>query len=138
MTNLVNFTSKSDSIGVLASALCFLHCLATPFVFVAQTGLGKESILHPWWWSGMDMVFMAFSFFAVYWSARNTSKQQVKYALWGLWSALTLTIVNEKLEVVHVPEAVIYLLAISLISVHYYNQRYCCCEGNDCCTNINT
>jgi len=134
MTNLVNLTSKSDSIGTLASILCFLHCLATPFLFAAQAGMTVEHESHPWWWSSFDMIFLAISFFAVYWSARKTSKKWVTYAFWCLWTLLAVIIFNEKLEIGHLAEELIYLPTLGLISLHFYNRHYCHCENDNCCT----
>ena len=90
MLNLVNLSTRSDVIGAAASVLCFIHCLATPFLFVAHAGLtiGHES--HPLWWGALDIVFLAISFFAVYWSTRNTSKKWIKYAFWFSWLFLLL------------------------------------------------
>ncbi len=133
MTNLLNLSSKSDIIGAMASVLCFLHCLATPILFVAQAGLASAEESRPWWWGTMDMLFLAISFFAVYWSARNTSKQWIKYAFWSLWIMLALIIVNEKLEIGHLAEELIYVPTIGLILLHFYNRHYCRCENDGCC-----
>ena len=128
----MNFTSKSDIIGIIASTLCFVHCLITPFLLVAYTGslIGET---HTWWWGTLDLIFLAISFFAVYWSARTTSKAWVKHALWYSWLFLSLLILNEKLELWHLPEEIIYIPAIGLIVLHFYNRHYCHCEDENCC-----
>ncbi|CAN0596127.1 unnamed protein product [Ectocarpus sp. 12 AP-2014] len=133
MTNLVNLRYKSDIIGALASTLCFIHCLATPFFFVAQAGLAIGETLHPWWWGTLDILFLAIAFFAVYWSIKNTSKPRIKYTFWLLWMLLAMIVFNEKLEIAHLAEEVIYLPTLGLISLHYYNRRYCRCEDDNCC-----
>ncbi|NAS10631.1 MerC family mercury resistance protein [Flavobacteriaceae bacterium R33] len=130
---VVNLTSKSDFIGVMASSLCFVHCIATPLLFVAQAGSAVAGEVHPWWWGTLDLTFLLISFFAVYWSARKTSKKWVRYAFWGLWGALALIIINEKLELWRLAEEVIYLPTIGLIFLHFYNRRYCQCEDEHCC-----
>jgi hypothetical protein len=73
---------KSDVLGVLASGLCLIHCIATPFIFVAQTCSASCCSVAPTWWSTIDYVFLGISFFAIYWSVQNTSKNWIKYALW--------------------------------------------------------
>lgn len=131
--NANNMTSKSDLIGIIASALCFLHCLATPLLFVAHAGFTITEESHPWWWGTLDILFLAISFFAVYWSTANTAKRWIKYGFWSLWIILTLIIVNEKWEIGHLAEEVIYLPTLGLVFLHFYNRRYCQCEDEHCC-----
>ncbi|MEO0528239.1 MAG: MerC domain-containing protein [Bacteroidota bacterium] len=135
MTNLVNLTSKSDIIGAITSSLCFLHCLATPFLFVTQAGLTLGEASHPWWWGTIDIFFLTISFFAVLWSAKKTSKQWIKYSFWCLWTLLALIVLNEKSEIVHLAEIAIYFPTTGLILLHFYNRHYCRCENDDCCAN---
>lgn len=127
MINAINIKSKSDIIGATASSLCFLHCVATPFLFVAHASTVAIEASHPWWWGMLDIFFLIISFFAVYWSARKTSRSWIKYALWSAWLLLTLLIVNEKLELWHFSEEAIYVPAISLIVLHVYNRNFCQC-----------
>ena len=133
MISLMNLTSRSDIIGATASILCFVHCVATPFIFVAHAGLALGEESHPWWWGTLDIVFLVISFFAVYWSTRTTSKTWVKFAFWFAWLFLSFLIINEKLAFSHLPETLIYLPTIGLISLHYYNRRYCHCADDECC-----
>lgn len=133
MTSLVNLTSKSDIIGAAASTLCFVHCLATPLLFAAHAGLMTEETAHPWWWGMLDMVFLGISFFAVYWSVKNTTKTWIRYAFWALWLVLAFIIINEKFEITHLAEETIYLPTLALISLHFYNRRYCKCGNDVCC-----
>ena len=123
---------KSDSVGAIASGLCLLHCIATPLVFVVQP-ITSQIETAPVWWKSLDYVFLALSFFAVYWSALNTARNWVKYALWISWVALTIAIFNEKFEVFHWPELIIYIPAIALIFLHLFNRKYCQCADEKCC-----
>ena len=133
MIKTVNLTAKSDIIGVMASGLCFLHCVATPFLFVAHASSVVAGELHPWWWGTLDILFLAISFLAIYWSARTTSIKWIKSAFWFSWIFLSLLVLNEKLELGHIPEVVVYIPAIALIFLHFYNHRYCRYdEGNNC------
>ncbi|UII76218.1 MerC domain-containing protein [Flagellimonas sp. HMM57] len=133
---LSQLTVKSDWIGMFVSGLCLVHCLATPFIFLAYVNVGTHGEAHPFWWGLLDIVFLVFSFFAVYWSARNTSKAWVKYAFGFLWVVLSLVILNEKLELFHLPEAVIYPPTLGLIILHFYNRRYCNCNDETCCADV--
>ena len=126
---------KSDNIGALASGICLVHCIATPFIFVAAAN-HDHSHHHghtPLWWSVMDLLFIGISLVAVYWSARFSSKSWIKYALYFSWAGLAFFIFNEKLKLIHLPEALIYIPAISLILLHLYNKKYCQCNDDECC-----
>ena len=125
---------KSDSIGAIASSLCLAHCIATPILFVMQP-LAVHAETAPVWWKNLDYTFLLLSFFAVYWSVKNSSKTWVKYALWVSWIALTSAILNEKMELLHLGEIVVYGPAISLIFLHLYNRKYCQCADETCCAN---
>jgi len=129
--------NNSDSIGAIASSLCLIHCVATPFIFIAQTCSATCCESAPTWWTIIDYVFLAISFFAVYWSSNNSSKQWVKYSLWFNWIALCLLIINEKLQLYTIPEGIIYLPAMTLFVLHLYNQKYCRCNNNQCCKAVN-
>jgi hypothetical protein len=130
---IINFTSRSDIIGATASAMCFIHCLVTPFLFVAYSNTAIIGDTHPWWWGILDIVFLVISFFAVYWSTYNTSKQFLKYTFWTLWMLLAFIIINEKWEIAHIAEVFIYLTTLGLVFLHFYNRRYCQCENDKCC-----
>lgn len=133
--NLISLTSRSDIIGAIASIMCFVHCVATPFIFVAHAGLTHGMESHPWWWGTIDLAFLIISFFAVYWSTRNTTKRWIKYAFWFSWVFLSLILINEKVGLWHLAEELIYLPTLGLISLHFYNRRYCRCETDNCCAN---
>jgi len=136
--------NKADILGSLASGICLIHCLATPFLFMAHLEVGHHVHDHghdahghhhgasPFWWQMIDVAFLVISFAAVYWSARNSSKQWMKIALFISWAALAMVIFNEKLALFHWVEEVIYLPTLALIGLHLYNRRYCQCENNDC------
>ena len=132
---LINRTlPQSDLVGAVASSLCVVHCVATPFLFAVQsysvTGPGSSG---PAWWSFIDYVFVGITFFAVYYSVKNTSKNWMKYALYGSWGLLTLLIINEKTALVPLTEMCKYALAFTLVGLHLYNRKYCRCADESCC-----
>jgi len=59
----------------------------------------------------------------------------VKYALWISWVVLFITILNEKLNWIPLPEVMIYVAAFALVVLHLYNLKYCQCKTDKCCTN---
>ena len=125
---------KSDLVGAVASGLCVVHCIATPFLFIAQScsvsGCCESS---PAWWSSIDYLFIGITFFAVYHSGKSTSKPWVKYAMYAAWVILSLLILNEKLVFSPIPEWWKYITAFGLISLHLYNLKFCQCAEETCC-----
>ncbi|MEM7574832.1 MAG: MerC domain-containing protein [Bacteroidota bacterium] len=126
-------TNISNQMGSIVSGLCLIHCLATPFLFAAHLGIEEHHHASPVWWKSLDIIFLILAFWAVYWSARNSSKSWVKYAMYASWFFLSLVLLNERLELFHWREELIYLPTVSLIGLHIYNLRYCQCEDEECC-----
>ena len=54
----LNFTSKSDVIGAFASGLCMMHCIATPFFFIASACSATCCNTSPIWWQRLDYIFL--------------------------------------------------------------------------------
>ena len=100
--NLPNF--KYDSVGALASGLCILHCLATPFFFIASACSLSCCSNTPLWWQMMDYLFLGISFFAIKYATKSSSEDWVVQGLWVSWSVLFLFIVNLKFEWIHLAE----------------------------------
>ncbi len=126
---------KPDTYGAIASSLCVIHCLATPFIFITQTSVlhGDKSRI---WWSNLDYLFLIVSFLAVARSAKTTSKFYIKPALWINWTILFLLVINEKIEFIALPEIITYIVALSLSVLHIYNLKYCECNNNKCCNHL--
>jgi len=68
---MILLKQKPDSIGAIASTLCLIHCLATPFVFIAQSCTLTCCNGVPMWWGSIDYIFLIISFFTVYRSNLN-------------------------------------------------------------------
>lgn len=133
--NTITLKSNSDLLGSAASGLCLAHCLATPFLFAAHIGHVHGHHAHPEWWGALDVVFIAISFIAVYWSVRHSNRNWIKLSLWAGWILLAFVILNEKLTLIAIPEAAIYIPSVALVVLHLYNRRYCNCQREDCCVN---
>lgn len=132
---MILLKQKADSIGAISSALCLIHCIATPFIFVAQSSLFTLGTAVPSWWKVVDVFFLVISFFAIYRSVKTTSSNWIKPALWFNWVLLFLVIINEKIGVLAIPESSIYIPSIALIVLHVYNRKYCQCSTENCCIN---
>lgn len=125
-----------DTLGAVASSLCIVHCLATPLLFVVQSCSlsGGCTSAGPFWWQAIDYLFIGITFFAVYQSTRNSTRQWIKYALYANWVILTLLIFNAHFALFPFSEWVKHLTATGLIALHIYNLRYCKCAETACCT----
>jgi hypothetical protein len=128
---------SSDSIGAVASGLCIIHCIATPLLFIAQTCSATCCDASPTWWQWLDYAFLAVSFFAVWQTSKTSSKNWVANALWISWVLLLITILNEKLKLITLPETTIYLPALALVALHFYNLKYWRCKDDGCCIETN-
>ena len=132
--NFANALGKSDIIGASASALCAVHCMATPFLFVVQScHVDACCDASPGWWSAIDYAFIGITLAAVFFSARNSSRMWMKYALYASWVILTFFIVNEKMTWLSLAEEWKYGAAFGLISLHLYNRKFCRCTDDGCC-----
>jgi len=127
-------TLKTDKIGIIASTLCMIHCIATPFLFLAQSYSTSCCGASPNWWSSLDFLFLLISFFAIYQSSKNSSKTWVKYAMWVSWALLLTGLLNKKFQLLSVVESAMYFPAVMLVLLHLYNLRYCQCKTETCCT----
>lgn len=132
----LNSRFNSDMIGAIASGLCAVHCIATPFLFFAQScSVTKKCCASgPAWWSAIDHIFIVITFFAVYQSTKNTTKEWLKYAMFLTWVVLTFLMINEKMGFWGIADWGKYLAAGLLIVLHIYNLKYCQCAGDTCCT----
>lgn len=126
---------KSNGIGAIASFICLIHCIATPFLFVVQACSTSCCESTPTWWQWIDSLFLVIAFFAVYQSARTTTNKLISNSLWVSWSILLFIILNEKMLWVTLPQYSIYFPALSLIILHIYNRKYCHCKTDQCCAN---
>lgn len=125
---------NSDQLGALSSSICAVHCMATPFLFVAKSCSDVCCSGTPTWWRIIDVLFLVISFIAIYFSAKNSTNTKIKIGLWVSWVILALIIVNEYYNVLHLPHWLIYIPAVSLIVLHIYNRKYCRCKTDKCCT----
>lgn len=119
---------QSDWFGAAASALCLIHCLATPFIFVAKT-CSSAACCHssPLWWSAIDGLFAVVSFAAICWTAQRTQLRWMIPLLYGVWGLLMLVLLNDKLGW-YTMGAWAYVPALLLVALHLYNHRHCSCH----------
>ncbi len=126
------FNIKSDTVGALASGLCMLHCLATPFFFIASACSSSCCNNAPLWWQWMDYVFLGIAFFAIQQTSKSSKREWVVQGLWISWTVLFLFMLNIKLEWIQISENLKFIPAFALVGLHVYNMRFCQCE-KECC-----
>ncbi|MBI89636.1 MAG: hypothetical protein CMG60_06060 [Candidatus Marinimicrobia bacterium] len=126
------FNIKSDTVGALASGLCMLHCLATPFFFIASACSSSCCNNAPLWWQWMDYVFLGIAFFAIQQTSKSSKREWVVQGLWVSWTVLFLFMLNIKLEWIQISENLKFIPAFALVGLHVYNMRFCQCE-KECC-----
>ncbi len=124
---IIKPTLGADNLGIISSLLCFIHCLVTPFVFLATTCSEACTNASPYWWQFMDWLFLVLSLYAVYHTAKHTDKVWIKIGLVVSWLFLLFIVVNEYLEVLTIFKEIIYFPVITLSLFHFYNKKYCRC-----------
>lgn len=129
----MNYSIKGDYLGAVAGFLCLIHCVATPFLFIAKSCASTCCTDTPVWWQLIDYLFLIISFFAIYQSTKTTQKPWVKVALWICWTALSLIILNEQVQVIYLAKEIIYIPSILIVVLHLYNLKYCQCAKTECC-----
>ena len=127
---------KSDALGVISSALCMAHCIATPFLFLVTVTSCSQSCCSsaPIWYQWLDYVFILISFFAVFHSTKSSNVKWIKFALWLSWLGLLLAILNANVfQWVYLSNNIKFIPSFCLIGFHLYNLKFCKCSDKDCC-----
>ena len=125
----MNFTAKNinfsyDNLWIIASTLCMIHCIGTPFLFIAKACSTTCCADAPLWWKAIDYAFLIVSFFAIYYIAKKSSNNTLIFIFWFFWGLLAVTIFNETLALFTLPKNFIYFPAFSIIILHFYNIKF--------------
>ena len=124
---------NSDNLGILSSTLCFIHCFATPFVYVSFASLFNHNEFLSFSWKGINLIFIVFSLIAVNRSTKKTTSKIIKPIFWFSWCFLFFVLFNEEVKFIELPELVSYLCALNLAGIHVYNLNFCGCKDENCC-----
>ena len=125
---------NSDHVGITTGILCVIHCMFSPFFYVYQASISSNNFEASFLWDSMNYIFIIISFIAVYKSVLNSSNSIIKSILFISWFALTILILNEQFEILHLQEVYTYLSASILCVTHFYNLKNCRCDNDDCCS----
>ena len=126
---------KPDNLGIIASTLCVIHCISTPFFFIAQVGSARCCDATPLWWGCVDFFFLIISFLAIYRATQKTLHNWMKHSLWLCWFLMFVLVLNEKIAWIPLHENLLYFSAVALIVLHFYNKKYCQYNTTKCATN---
>ena len=124
-----------DSIGIIASTLCTIHCIVTPFIFIAKACTSICCANAPTWWVMIDYIFLFISLLAIFFISKNLTAQWLKISFWLSWVVLLFTILNHSFDILYLPQNFIYIPSFSIIALHFYNLKFCKCERETCCAN---
>ena len=124
-----------DSIGIIASTLCTIHCIVTPFIFIAKACTATCCSEAPSWWLMIDYLFLIISFIAIFFISKNLTIKWLKNTFWISWIVLLVTIANHSINLLYIPKNFIYIPSSLIIILHFYNLQFCKCEDGTCCSN---
>ena len=129
------YKQNADHIGSIATFLCLIHCIIAPYIFLSYTVSTaiEQHVELPTWWGFIDSTLLSISIAAVYWSSKNSTSNWIKAGLYSNWVFITFLIVNEKFDLFHIAESLIYIPTACLIALHQYNRKYCKCQDDSCC-----
>jgi len=122
---------NADKLGIVSSSLCLIHCIVTPFLFLAKTSSLTSFTDEPVWWHFIDYLFLIVSFIAIKQATKKSTKNWLTIVFWSVWVLLLLAIINETFEIIMLSELFTYIPAIIIIILHFYNHRYCKRVGNN-------
>ena len=124
-----------DNVGIIAGTLCMIHCISTPFLFIAKACSSVCCADAPVWWQLIDYAFLIISFIAIYFITKKSTLSWIKITFWISWFLLLLTLLNHTFRIISLPEYLIYIPASAIIILHFYNLKFCKCSEDSCCIN---
>tara|TARA_B100000614_G_scaffold234605_1_gene230728 strand:- start:488 stop:892 length:405 start_codon:yes stop_codon:yes gene_type:complete len=122
-----------DAIGMFAGILCTIHCLATPLLFIAKACSTTCCSDAPTWWIMIDYLFLLISFIAIYFINKSLTIKWLKISFWISWIILLFTIFDHSFGIFILPQNFIYIPSALIISLHFYNLKFCKCKTGTCC-----
>ena len=79
-----------DKIGIISSSLCMIHCMGTPFIFIAKACTTTCCSNAPTWWLMIDYLFLIISFVAIYFTTTKELKSWINISFWTICPRLIL------------------------------------------------
>ncbi len=122
-----------DTIGMFAGILCTIHCIATPLLFIAKACSTTCCSDAPVWWIMIDYLFLLISFIAIYFISKSLTIKWLKISFWISWIILLFTLLDHSFGIFILPQNFIYIPSSLIISLHFYNLKFCKCKTDTCC-----
>ena len=122
-----------DTIGIIAGSLCAIHCISTPFLFIAKACSTTCCADAPIWWIMIDYFFLLISFLTIFFISKNLNIKWLKISFWASWSLLLFSILDHSFDFFFLPKNFIYLPSFLIIALHFYNVKFCKCQDITCC-----
>jgi hypothetical protein len=122
-----------DTIGIIAGSLCTIHCMATPFLFIAKACSTACCADAPSWWIMIDYLFLLISFLAIFFINKGLNIKWLKISFWASWTLLFFSILDHSFGFFFLPQNFIYIPSFLIIALHFYNVKFCKCQGETCC-----
>lgn len=113
-----------DGLGIVSGFLCMIHCIGTPFLFIAKACTTTCCSEAPLWWKLIDYVFIVICFFAIWHTTKNKSFDWFKVSFWMSWVVLLFTLLNHSLHLISLPSNFIYIPSTIMIFLHIYNIKF--------------
>lgn len=105
----------ADATGIFSSTICFVHCIASPFLLSIGMGLGELLWLK--------YLFIGMAFLSITFAVKETTTFKVAAFLWVSFWVFTLSLLFEnRWEVL---EYTGLLASIGIITGHLTNIRSC-------------
>ena len=122
-----------DTIGIIAGSLCTIHCIATPFLFIAKACSTACCAEAPVWWIMIDYLFLFISFIAIFFVSKVVNIKWLKISFWTSWTFLLFSILDHSFAIFYLPQNFIYIPSFLIVALHFYNVKFCKCQDITCC-----
>tara|TARA_B100000886_G_C20420606_1_gene491369 strand:- start:804 stop:1199 length:396 start_codon:yes stop_codon:yes gene_type:complete len=121
-----------DKIGIISSTLCMIHCIGTPFLFIAKSCSPTCCSDAPTWWLMIDYLFLVISFFAIFHTTNSSTSLWLRILFWITWSILFFSIVDHTFNYNIFPKNFTYFPGLTIVALHFYNLKINKCENKNC------
>lgn len=114
---MINATkiNKADTIGILSSSICLVHCIATPLLIAFGAGF----MTNPFF----KYLFLMISFVAIFKATTKITHPKIALLLWVSFGGfLFSTLFEEKYHGLHYSG---YFFALLIIIGHLLNIKHC-------------
>lgn len=119
---------SADIMGISASILCMIHCLAIPvmisigFIFSPVDSHTHEHDHGHFDWHWVDFIFVAFAILAVANAAKSTQSKSIKIALWVAVSIFSIGVMLH--DVFNWMLYISLTASIALVIIHIINWKF--------------